>query len=82
MGAAVIGRRRYSGSAAAEPAGPDSVTWHMTYRVEEEGEVVAEFTASDHWYVLTPAELATEVAEHGLRVRAGDAAQGLHIITR
>ncbi|TCC50640.1 class I SAM-dependent methyltransferase [Kribbella capetownensis] len=82
MGEAVIGRRRYSGSAAAEPGGCDSVTWHMTYRVEEDGDVVTEFTASDRWYVLTPAELTAELAEHGLRVSAGDAAAGVQIITR
>lgn len=82
MGEVIIGRRRYTGSALAAPAGDDAVTWTMTYRVEQDGEVITEFSAQDRWYVFTPAELAEEVAPHGLRVAAGDPAQHIHVITR
>lgn len=77
-----LGRRRYLGSAAAEPAGADAVTWHMTYRVDSDGERVTELTASDHWYVFTPGQLAAELAVHGLRATAGDPAHGIQVITR
>jgi hypothetical protein len=53
----------------------------MTYRVVEDGEPATELTVSNHWYVFTPAQLATELAEHGLRVTDGDPSQGLQIIT-
>jgi SAM-dependent methyltransferase len=77
-----LGRRRYTGTSAAEPAGEDAITWRMSYRVEQDGRAVTEFTASDRWYVFTPERLAVELAEHGLRVTAGDATHGLRIITR
>ncbi|WP_219418306.1 class I SAM-dependent methyltransferase [Pseudonocardia nigra] len=77
-----LGRRRYSGSAAAEPAGDDAVTWEMSYRLEEDGQVLTEFSARDHWHVFTPEQLAGELAPHGLRVTSGDAAQGIQVITR
>lgn len=81
MGQARIGRRRYTGTATAEPAGQDAVTWAMTYRIDHDGETVTELTATDHWYVFTPEQLATELADHGLQVTAGDPAQGIQIIT-
>lgn len=77
-----IGRRRYTGWAAAEPAGPDAVTWTMTYHVEHDGAPVGELTASDHWWVLGAEQLAAEVAEYGLRSAAGDAAHGIQVISR
>lgn len=80
MSEVTVGRRRYLGSAAAEPAGSDAVTWRMTYRVEQDGRAIQEFTADDHWYVFTPEALAAEVAEHNLRVTAGDPDYGIQII--
>ncbi|MCT2590853.1 class I SAM-dependent methyltransferase [Streptomyces sp. N2-109] len=82
MGEVTLGRRGYTGTAAAEPAGEEAVTWHMTYRTTEDGRLVDEFTASDLWYVFTPERLAAELAGHGLRVTAGDSAHGLQLITR
>ncbi|MFF9690884.1 hypothetical protein [Streptomyces sp. NPDC014623] len=82
MGEVTVGRHRYSGSASAEPAGPDSVTWHMTYRVDEDGDTLTEFTASDRWYVFTSAQLAAELAERGLRLLDADPEYGLYVITR
>jgi len=81
MGEATIGRRRYTASAAAQPAGEDAVTWEMTYRVEQDGRAVATFSARDHWYVLSPDQLAAELAPHDLRLTPGDPTQGMHMIT-
>lgn len=77
-----LGRRRYTGSAAADPAGPDAVTWHMTYRVIEDSEQITEFTASDRWYVITPEQLAAELGEHCLRLTPGDPTHGIQVISR
>ncbi|MGW6602222.1 class I SAM-dependent methyltransferase [Streptomyces sp. NPDC055036] len=82
MGEVTIGRRRYTGRASAEPAGDNAVTWHMTYRTTQDGQLVNEFTASDIWYVLTPEQLAAELAEHGLHVTVGESGQGVQVITR
>lgn len=40
MGEITIGRRRYTGTASARPAGADAVTWEMTYRIEDGGRTV------------------------------------------
>lgn len=77
-----MGRRSYTGSASAEPAGDEAVTWSMTYRTVEDGRVVSEFTARNTWYVFTAGQLATELAAHGLRVTAGESGSGLHLVTR
>lgn len=77
-----LGRRRYTGSAAAEPAGPDAVIWHMTYSVNEDSEQVTEFTASDRWYVINPEQLGAELAEHGLQLTPGDPAHSIQVINR
>ncbi|MFE6611644.1 class I SAM-dependent methyltransferase [Amycolatopsis sp. NPDC057786] len=77
-----IGDREYLGVAAAEPAGPDAITWTMTYRVEQGGSVVTELTASDLWQVITASALADEVAEYGLRLTVADPEHDLYTITR
>lgn len=82
MGEVTLGRRRYSGSAAAEPAGADAVTWTMRYRVDQDGETVTSLDATDHWYVFTPEEMAAELARHGLVAVPGEPAQGIQVITR
>lgn len=82
LSAVTVGRRRYTGSAAAEPAGPDAVTWTMTYHVEQDGARVGELVASDHWWVLGAEELAVEVAAHGLRATVGDPTHGISVISR
>ena len=43
LGEVTLGRRRYVGSAAAEPDGPDTVVWEMSYRVEEDGHAIEQF---------------------------------------
>lgn len=77
-----LGRRRYTGSVAAEPAGDDAITWRMNYQVTEAGVRIAECTVSNRWYVFTPEQLAAELADHRLRVAPGDPAHGIQIITR
>ncbi|MFI7122107.1 class I SAM-dependent methyltransferase [Amycolatopsis sp. NPDC049868] len=77
-----IGGLEYFGAAAAEPAGPDTITWRMTYRVERQGDVVTELTASDLWHVITASALADEVAEYGLRLAVTDPEHELYAITR
>lgn len=82
MGDVAVGRRRYSATAAARPAGPDAVVWEMGYRVEQDGQVLTEFRATDPWHVFTPEELAAEVTAFGLTCRAGDPGAGIHVICR
>jgi SAM-dependent methyltransferase len=82
VGTVTIGRRQYSGSIAAKPHGDDAITWHMTYRVEQDGTTVKELTASYPWYVFTPEQLASELAGHGFHVTAGDPPHGLQIVTK
>ncbi|MEV7959144.1 class I SAM-dependent methyltransferase [Streptomyces sp. NPDC087532] len=81
MSETTLGRRLYTASASAEPAGTDSVTWHMTYRIVDNGTVVNEFTASDLWHVFTSEELSEELIEHDLHLTSVDADHGLHVIT-
>lgn len=80
MGEVVVGRRRYSGTAAAEPAGAEAVTWEMTYTVEQEGRRVTQLSARQHWYVATPERLGEELAEHRLRLSRPDGAASLFIV--
>ncbi|GLY64795.1 class I SAM-dependent methyltransferase [Amycolatopsis taiwanensis] len=77
-----VGRLRYTGTASAEPAGEDAVTWRMSYRMFEGEEKITELTASDHWYVFTPEQLADELAGCGLRVTPAEGEHGLQVITR
>ncbi|NNH68392.1 class I SAM-dependent methyltransferase [Nocardia uniformis] len=72
MSEASVGRFRYTGTAAAEPTGPDAVTWTMRYTVHDGDTVRDRLTASDIWYVLTPEQLTAEAAEHGLHTEAVD----------
>lgn len=82
MAEVTIGRRKYTGTAAAEPAGDDAITWTMTYLVSEDGHTRTEFSATDHWYVVDSEQLAAELAEHDLRLTAGDPGHGIQVITR
>ncbi|WP_028922262.1 class I SAM-dependent methyltransferase [Pseudonocardia acaciae] len=75
-----IGRDLLVGSAGAQPAGPDSVRWTMTYRGYRDGRLVDEVSHQSQWWVLGPDELAAEVAAHGLAGRPGAAGTGLFLI--
>ncbi|MER7506155.1 class I SAM-dependent methyltransferase [Nonomuraea pusilla] len=77
-----IGRRRYEGWGHAEPAGPEQVTWRMTYRVFQDGEPAEEVEVEYPWWVLGHDGLRAELAEHGLRLRpTGPADLGLWCVT-
>jgi hypothetical protein len=82
MAQAQLGRLCYTGRASAEPAEPDAVTWTMSYTVSEGDQQVAELSASDHWDVVTPEQMAGELAPLGLRAEPVDGPHGLHVITR
>lgn len=76
-----IGRRVYEGWGRAEPAGVDAVTWHMRYRVVEDGVVVGEHVVDHPWWVVSPAGLRAETAEHGLAAReVGPEGTGVFVI--
>ncbi|APU15351.1 class I SAM-dependent methyltransferase [Actinoalloteichus fjordicus] len=62
-----IGRRRYEGRGRAEVAGPDSVTWRMTYRVYHDEVLQAEHQVDYDWWVLNEATLRSETTARGLR---------------
>jgi SAM-dependent methyltransferase len=61
-----IGQHLYEGWARAEPAGPDALTWHMTYRVFDGRRVIRSVRADYHWWVLDGRQLAEELADQGL----------------
>ncbi|MFC4058955.1 class I SAM-dependent methyltransferase [Planomonospora corallina] len=61
-----LGRHRYEGWGRAEPAGPDSVTWHMAYRVYEGERLVREVETDYAWRVLGERALREELGERGL----------------
>ncbi|MGF1663070.1 MAG: class I SAM-dependent methyltransferase [Kineosporiaceae bacterium] len=72
MGEVVVGRHRYTGTARAEPAGDDAVTWEMSYRVtDDQDRVLADFSARQHWHVLDREQLAAEVAGADLHLSSG-----------
>ncbi|WP_346101977.1 class I SAM-dependent methyltransferase [Nonomuraea maheshkhaliensis] len=78
-----LGRRRYEGWARAEPAGPDRVTWHMTYRTHHDDQLVGEVTAAYDWWVLDERQLTAELARYDLKpVRTGPAELGMYLISR
>lgn len=61
-----VGHRRYAGSGQAQPDGPESVQWRMTYRTFEGDDLVDEAEARYHWWTIAPAQLLTETAAAGL----------------
>ncbi len=77
-----LGRRRYEGWGRAEPAGETGVTWHMTYRVFQDGELVQEVEAAYPWEVLGEQRLRSEVGKHGLTLTpTGPGDLGMYVIT-
>lgn len=61
-----VGALTYEGSGHAAPAGPDSVTWHLSYRTRRGDEVLAAAVAEYRWWVVTADALAAELAAAGL----------------
>jgi SAM-dependent methyltransferase len=82
-GDARVGRRRYEGWASAEPAGETALTWHMTYRVLHEENLVEERHVDYHWHLVSEATLIQEWTHAGLTPhRLEPAGQGLYAATR
>lgn len=69
---ATIGRLTYQGQGSAEPTGPDSVRWRMTYRTLDGATVLAEATAEYDWQVVATAGLAAELSGAGFVVSGTD----------
>lgn len=46
------------------------MTWHITYRVVEDGQVLREERMSHRWYVLDVAGLCAKLDDAGLRAEA------------
>jgi hypothetical protein len=78
-----VGRRAYEGWGRAEPAGPDRLTWHMTYRTYQDGRLVAELAVSYDWWLLGQERLRAEVDELGLSLdNIGPANLGMYAISQ
>ncbi|MGF1648080.1 MAG: class I SAM-dependent methyltransferase [Kineosporiaceae bacterium] len=81
LGEVAVGRHRYTGTARAEPAGEDAVTWEMSYLVtDDQDRVLVDFSARQHWHVLDRHHLAAEVSDAGLQLSEGPA--GTYLIRR
>lgn len=77
-----VGRRVYEGWGRAEPLAADAVTWHMRYRILEDGAPVAEHAVDYRWWIVSPAGLRAEVGEHGFTARqVGPADAGMFVIS-
>lgn len=74
FGSVRVGRHTYEGGGAAEPTGPDAVTWRMRYRIfDANGTVLHESSADHRWYVLSTSDLLAELTDAGLRGQVGTA---------
>jgi hypothetical protein len=66
-----LGDLEYEGSGSAQPNGPDSVCWTMTYRVLRGGRLLAErVNVFPAWHTVGADEVAVEAAAAGLRCEA------------
>jgi hypothetical protein len=67
-----VGRYTYEGGGAAEPTGPNSVTWRMDYRVlDEDRRPVREHRVDYLWHVMSLPDLLGELADAGLDGQVG-----------
>jgi hypothetical protein len=73
FGTVRVGRRTYEGWGAASPAGEDTVTWHMTWRIRESERLVEERTAEATWWTVSEDAVVTELREVGLEPIVGEA---------
>lgn len=68
-----IGRRTYQGSGGARPAGDDTVTWTMRYRIlDQDGRIERETVVDYRWHVISPHDLRGELRAAGYAVSARD----------
>ncbi|QBI54861.1 class I SAM-dependent methyltransferase [Streptomonospora litoralis] len=76
-----IGLRTYTGWAEASPAGPDRITWRMTYEVHEGERLIGRDEVAYTWWTLTGDGLRSEAGRHGLAVAPhGPADAGLFLV--
>ncbi|WP_306368705.1 trans-aconitate 2-methyltransferase [Nocardiopsis sp. CC223A] len=68
MSEVTVGGRTYVGWAGAEPAGPERLTWHMTYQTCEGDRVLSSDEVHYDWWTVSEAGLRAETAPHGLTV--------------
>jgi hypothetical protein len=61
-----LGPDTYEGWAAAEPTGPDSVHWTMTYRITRDDQVRHEAVTHFDWWTVSADDVATETRLAGL----------------
>ena len=73
FGTVRVGRRSYEGWGAAEPAGEDTVTWHMTWRIREGDRLVDERSADATWWTVSEDAVVTELRDAGLEPTVGEA---------
>ncbi|MDT0329430.1 class I SAM-dependent methyltransferase [Nocardiopsis lambiniae] len=78
-----VGDRTYLGWAAAEPAGDERLSWHMTYETREGDRVVSTDDVHYDWWTVSEDSLRAETAPHRLTVVPhGPAEAGLYKILR
>ncbi|MFD6096413.1 class I SAM-dependent methyltransferase [Nocardiopsis flavescens] len=83
MGEVPVGGRTYTGWARAEAAGPELLTWHMTYETRAGDRVLSSDEVRYDWWTVSEAALRAETAPYGLAVAPhGPAEAGLYTITR
>lgn len=75
-----VGRHRYVGSAAAEPTGPRSMRWTMTYLALDGATVLDEAVNLFDWWTVSLDDVRGEVTQAGLT--AEPAEEGLVAIRR
>jgi hypothetical protein len=74
-----LGDLEYEGSGSAEPDGPDSIRWTMTYRVFRSGRLLSErVNVFSGWQTVSAEQVAAEAAAADLSCEARD--QGLLIL--
>lgn len=66
--AVTSGELAYEGRGGAEPTGPESVRWSMSYRTLHGDVVLGEATAQYDWWTVSAATLADELRTAGLEV--------------
>ncbi|MFY7066966.1 class I SAM-dependent methyltransferase [Nocardiopsis changdeensis] len=78
-----VGERAYVGWARAEPAGPERLTWHMTYQTRHGDRVLSSDEVHYDWWTVSETALRAETAPHGLTATPhGPAEAGLYKILR
>jgi SAM-dependent methyltransferase len=75
-----LGADTYEGWSAAEPSGPDSLRWTMTYRITRDGQAHHEAVTHFDWWTVSADDVAAEAGAAGLACEPGEA--GLLVLRR